>query len=186
MRKALHLDRCRLAGLPSQRPVPISGRSLASRESHSAQAHTPQRPPVYVSASSLFRVERPSISVLVVDSTTGGEACATPTMPGEAPSDSHVIRGGRQPQSQGNTTGDAASPAEGYETVICENVGLTRPAPERYRRRTATRRLAFAIEGGDRLHDVLELFVGQFRIDGKREHFFSGTLRLRERTLLIT
>ncbi len=45
--------------------------------------------------------------------------------------------------------------------------------------------LAFAVERGDRLHDVLKLFVGKFSIDGKREHFFGRTFRLRERALLI-
>ncbi len=43
------------------------------------QTHHPQRPLVYVTASSLFRLERRSISALVVDSTTGGRHTRRPS-----------------------------------------------------------------------------------------------------------
>lgn len=170
------LDRCRLPGLSRLRPVLILSPTSASQEFHSAQAPAPQRPLVYVTASSLFRLERRSIPVLVVDSTTGSEECTTSTMPDESPSGSRVTtQHARRRCCAGNNC----------ETVGYQDVKKNRPAPEGNRRRTATRRLAFAIERGDRLYDVLKLFVGKFRVDGKREHFFGRTFRLWERALLI-
>ena len=105
--------------------------------------------------------------------------------PEEAPSAAASQRAKLQRQSQGDTPGGTASPAEDCETVGYQDVKKNRPAPEGNRRRTATRMLTFAVERGDRLHDVLKLFVGKFSVDGKREHFFGRTFRLRERALLI-
>ena len=115
------LSRYRLPESSWHRPVPILSPSSASRESHSAQAHAPQRPPVYATASSLFTLERRSIPVLVVDSTTGSEGCATSTLPDEAPS------GGRVMTQQ---TRRRCCAGNNCETVGCEDVGMNRPAPE--------------------------------------------------------
>lgn len=46
-------------------------------------------------------------------------------------------------------------------------------------------RLAFTIKRGDRLHDILELLIAQFRKDRKGQDFLSRSLRLREGTLRV-
>ena len=80
------LDRCRLPGLSRLRPVLILSPTSTSQEFHSAQAHAPQRPMVYVTALSLFRLERQATGALVVDSMTGREAHMRSVKPEEAPS----------------------------------------------------------------------------------------------------
>lgn len=46
--------------------------------------------------------------------------------------------------------------------------------------------LVFAVEGGNGSHDILQLFVRQLGINGKREDLFRGTFGMGECPFLIS
>lgn len=140
---------------------------------------------MYITASSLFRLERRATERPVVDSTTPLGTHLPIIRPDEglpAPAPQRAAGNNRGVQESRAAT----YPSDKCGTRDCGEGGDTRSDPEDNPSRTAVRILAFAIERGDRLHDILKLFVGQFRIDGQREHFFGGTFRLRERAFLTT